>query len=160
MSLNKVGSVAVGDEVAAQREDGDDEEYERCTIRSVNAKAPLLELDFGDGFIRKNVPVEKIKFIGQTKTPASKPVPTVAAELTRADRNQAHVIGLPVPHASTQASDGMNWQNVHVGLRTPMPPAPEPPAHLRKAKPPSAQPPDSLLPPWAKSKSRVSYRQA
>ena len=60
--MRPLGKLIVGTEVEAPREKGDDE-YEKCTIKALDSLTGLLDVDFGDGFVRKAVPVAEIKFI-------------------------------------------------------------------------------------------------
>ena len=59
-----MGRLNVGTEVECPREAGD--EFERCHIKSIDVASGSLELDYGDGFMRKGVPFSDIKFIEGT----------------------------------------------------------------------------------------------
>jgi len=59
--MRPLGRLTEGTEVECAREAGD--EYEACRVKSLDASSGRLDLDFGDGFVRRNVPVAEVKFL-------------------------------------------------------------------------------------------------
>ena len=94
-TLQKIGRIVPGTVVEASREEGE-EDYERATVKAIDATSAFLDLDFGDGFVRKRVSVASVKFLSDEATPAAEDVaPPEAAE----DAAYAAEVGptLPLP---------------------------------------------------------------
>ena len=79
--MQPLGQVNVGTEVECPREAGDDE-YERCKVKSLDSATGILDLDFGDGFVRKGVSVSEIKFL-ETSFPPQPAAPSTPAPAGR-----------------------------------------------------------------------------
>lgn len=73
-----MGQLNIGTVVECTRED-DDDELEQCTVKALDSSTGLLDLAFGDGFVRKAVSVQAVKIIESNLTPKeAPPMPNIA----------------------------------------------------------------------------------
>ena len=125
-----------------KQEHVDDDEYELCRVKSLNAATGKLELSFPDGFVRRNVDMSTVRFLPNSLTPSDEDAAATAAAAAAAaaaaessPATTASPVAEPSPEPKSEEADAdATAYAAEVGPQLPLPPTSEDRAADEEAK--------------------------